>query len=180
MPKSRTPAPTHRVRGQCGFAQTSLDPFTVEEKMGAARPGNRIKVTIRVQNAEIFDLTGLTLTMPTPPGTTYIKSKMTARPDGFNAKGDGKTPKATLAGNTLTWNDFILPANQSRPRVAYVWYRVNKGTATGTIPIGPATVSNATQSSCAFNSTTDSVRAVGTLMVFGVCMCGEGEKGDKY
>ena len=48
----------------------------------------------------------------------------------------------------------------TRPRVASVWVRVNKDAATGSLPYGPATIIDNTDTTCTISSNTESVRIV--------------------
>lgn len=47
----------------------------------------------------------------------------------------------------------------TRPRLASVWVRVNKGATTGSLTYGPATVTDNTNTTCTISSNTETVRS---------------------
>ena len=119
------------MASQCLVNSTNVDPFTLAIKRTSARPGNTLKLTYKIQNAiedgpDIESTFAITL----PAGVSYRRSKINALPDANNGpKGTKKVPP-TVAGPNVTWNPFIIPANQTRPRTAHVWVRIARSGAT--------------------------------------------------
>lgn len=129
------------------------------DKRNAVRRGGKLRINVRVGNAEVFDIEALTLQVPLPSAFTYLKSKLTAAPDSVNGPKGTPQVKATLqTGNIVTWNPFLLPANMSRPRLASVWVRVKKDASTGSLTYGPAKIINNTDTNCMISSNTETVR----------------------
>lgn len=154
----------HRARGQCLLTPASVDPFTITEKMNTVRRGNTVKLTIRIGNVEVFDIPAtpdtLQLDVPVPAGTTYRKSKLSALPDSaVGPKGTPQVKAVLVAGapQVVQWKPFQIPANMTRPRTAYVWFRINKDTTATSIPF-TATITDTSQGGCFITAGPETVR----------------------
>lgn len=138
---------------------TIVDPFTAKTTFKMARRGNKVKLTFKIGNTALFDITNATLTVPLPAGVSYANEwKANALPDSLNGPKGTKRVNPVVSGQNIIWNPFVVAANQTRPRTLYVWTRIGSAAVSPLNFIATYTDNVPNTPACTVTSTTATVR----------------------